>query len=454
METPSIICDESTDWEKVAIVTGERVHFIYAHNSISGDAVAQLSGGAAAEILMEDGDWYFVKCGIYRGFLKKSAAILTGDRAREYAEKHFEKQATVKAGTVYVHGYSEEHGRVGYIVGICAEGEEISLGELTDDGYLVTINGVNGVIPESEVDSMVVLEGACEPEMYEFTNQSEDALGTYEDDNSYDVAQNLVSENPYINSEYEDAFLSVVNYAKLFLGRPYVWGGEDLMHGVDCSGFVMKVYEHFGISLPHSSYLMRSCGELVTDGYFDASVTQPGDIICYDGHVALYMGDGKIIHAANKRDGIKISDATYRDDIVCVRRIAVGHGVWGDVSDEDFDALCRIVEAEAGICSLQEKIYVADVVLNRVVSNRFVQNTIVGVITAPGQFQPVKNGRYQSAKPSTETVYAVKYALSHMDSSMGALYFMNPKLSDPDNVSWFKSNLHYLFTIDETVFFR
>lgn len=454
METPSIICGEDTDWEKIAIVTDERVHFIYAQNNLSGDAVAQLSGGSAAEILMEDGDWYFVKCGVYRGFLKKSSGILTGDRAKEYAAKHFEKQATVKKSTIFVHGYSEKHGEMGYIVGVCAEGDEIELGELTDDGYLVTINGVNGVIPETDVDSAIVLEGACEPEMYEFTNQSEDALGTYEDENSYDVAQNLVSEEPYINSEYEDAFLSVVNYAKLFLGRPYVWGGEDLMNGVDCSGFIMKVYEHFGISLPHSSYLMRSCGELVTDGYFDASVALPGDIICYDGHVALYMGDGKIIHAANKRDGIKISDATYRDDIICVRRIAVGHGVWGDVTDAEFDALCRIVEAEAGICSLQEKIYVADVVLNRVVSSRFAQNTIIGVITAPNQFQPVRNGRYQSAKPSTESIYAVKYALSHNDSSMGALYFMNPKLSDPDNVSWFEHKLHYLFTIDETAFFR
>lgn len=456
MEIPCIVCGEDTDWGKIAIITGGHVHFIFSKNSLSGDAVAQLSDGAAAEILLEDENWYFVKCGIYRGFLKKSSDILTGRHAEKYAAMHFEKQAIVKKNTIFIHGYSEKYGRLDYIVGICAKGEEIDLGKLTDDGYLVTINGVNGVVSMEDLDSSIILKGASEPEMYELTNQVEDALGTYEDENSYDVSQNLVSKEAelYINSEYEDAFLSVVNFAKLFLGRPYVWGGEDLMNGVDCSGFIMKVYEHFGISLPHSSYLMRSCGEPVTDGHFDAAVTCPGDIICYDGHVALYMGDGKIIHAANRRDGIKISDAAYRDDIICVRRMAVGHGVWSDVTDAEFDALCRIVEAEAGGCSLQEKIYVADVVLNRVMSSRFVQKTIIGVIMAPKQFQPVTNGRYWSANPSAESKHAVKYALSHIDSAMGALYFMNPKLSDPDNVSWFERELHYLFTIDETAFFR
>ena len=109
---------------------------------------------------------------------------------------------------------------------------------------------------------------------------------------------------------------SVVSYATQFVGNPYVWGGESLTNGADCSGFIKSVYAHFGVSLPHSSGAMRGCGVGVS--YSEA---KPGDIICYSGHVAIYMGGGAIVHASNKKDGIKISyNAAYRS-IVAVRRV-------------------------------------------------------------------------------------------------------------------------------------
>ena len=107
----------------------------------------------------------------------------------------------------------------------------------------------------------------------------------------------------------------VVAYAKLFLGNPYVYGGSSLTNGTDCSGFTMSVYAHFGVYLPHSSYSQRSCGTAVS--YSNA---KPGDLILYSGHVALYIGGGKIIHASTTSTGIIISSATYRP-IICVRRI-------------------------------------------------------------------------------------------------------------------------------------
>lgn len=111
---------------------------------------------------------------------------------------------------------------------------------------------------------------------------------------------------------------SVIAYAKRFLGNPYVYGGSSLTHGTDCSGFVMSVYKHFGISLPHSSYALRSVGRKVSGGIKNA---KPGDIICYSGHVALYMGNNKVIHASNPSSGIKITNnASYRK-IVAIRRI-------------------------------------------------------------------------------------------------------------------------------------
>ncbi len=107
----------------------------------------------------------------------------------------------------------------------------------------------------------------------------------------------------------------VVSYAQQFIGNPYVWGGTSLTDGCDCSGFVMSVYAHFGISLPHSSDALRSCGQAVS--YNNA---QPGDLICYSGHVAIYTGGGRIVGAQSTAVGIATQNATYRT-ILAVRRV-------------------------------------------------------------------------------------------------------------------------------------
>ncbi len=109
----------------------------------------------------------------------------------------------------------------------------------------------------------------------------------------------------------------VVNYALKFVGNPYRWGGTSLTHGADCSGFVMSVYRHFGKSLPHSSYAQRGCGRRVSS----LSKAKPGDIICYSGHVAIYMGNNKVVHASNPKSGIKITKGAAYRSIVTIRRI-------------------------------------------------------------------------------------------------------------------------------------
>lgn len=107
----------------------------------------------------------------------------------------------------------------------------------------------------------------------------------------------------------------IANYACKFVGNPYVAGGTSLTNGADCSGFTMAVYQAFGYSIPRTSTAQRSAGRGVT--YAEA---QPGDIICYAGHVAIYLGGGRIVHASTPATGIKYGTATYRE-ILAVRRI-------------------------------------------------------------------------------------------------------------------------------------
>ena len=112
----------------------------------------------------------------------------------------------------------------------------------------------------------------------------------------------------------------VANYALQFRGLAYKWGGESLTSGVDCSGFTMKVYQHFGYSLPHSSISQRSCGTSVS-----WSNKQAGDLICYNsingiGHVGIYIGNNQVVHAGSSSTGVHVSAANYRS-VNCVRRI-------------------------------------------------------------------------------------------------------------------------------------
>ena len=109
---------------------------------------------------------------------------------------------------------------------------------------------------------------------------------------------------------------AVVNYAMQFLGNPYVYGGNSLKNGTDCSGFVKGVYAAFGINLPRTSAEQRHAGYGVS-----LSDIQPGDLVCYSGHIGIYTGNNTIIHASNERTGITLtSPVTYRQ-VLAVRRI-------------------------------------------------------------------------------------------------------------------------------------
>ncbi len=126
-----------------------------------------------------------------------------------------------------------------------------------------------------------------------------------------------VSASSVVEAAASSSGQSVVDFATQFVGNPYVWGGTSLTNGADCSGFAQSVYSNFGVDLPRTSYEQESAGTSVSS----LEEAQPGDLICYGSHVAIYMGDGQIVHASNETDGIKISDnAAYRT-ITSIRRL-------------------------------------------------------------------------------------------------------------------------------------
>lgn len=232
---------------------------------------------------------------------QQQAEIEQLEAERIAAEEEARRQAEAEAAAAAAAEAQQEEETVVYD----EEGNEVDADEAAENGETVYDEEGN------EVDAEEVA--------------SEEDYSESDGDYEYDEYGNVIdSGNTVDPSEYESSSSSsssgsgssVVDYATQFVGNPYVWGGTSLTDGADCSGFVQSVYKNFGVDLPRTSYEQQNAGTEVS--YEDA---QPGDLICYGGHVAIYMGDGKIVHASNAKDGIKISDnAAYRT-ILSVRRL-------------------------------------------------------------------------------------------------------------------------------------
>ena len=180
--------------------------------------------------------------------------------------------------------------------------------------YKQTVAEQNAIIAQKLAEAQTVKTSTAG--VSNVANNNSSSSSKSESKKSSDSDSESSSSDSSSSSSGSGSGSAVASYGCQFVGNPYVWGGESLTNGADCSGFVKSVYGHFGVSLPHSSGALTGVGRAVS-----TSDMQPGDIVCYSGHVAIYIGGGHIVHASSPSTGIKIGPVNYGKSIIAVRRI-------------------------------------------------------------------------------------------------------------------------------------
>ena len=253
--------------------------------STDSEVVGILTNHNACELLEDAGDWYKVTSGKVTGYVSKQY-LVTGDEAESIAEQEIKTVATVNTETLNVRAEKSTEAAVLSQVG---NSEAFTVNSVADGWVEISVDDSVGYISQDYVTLAQALPTAKTIEQVKY------------------------------GDGVSDVRASVVSYALQFVGNRYVWGGTSLENGIDCSGFTMRILGKYGVSLPHSSKAQPSCGTKIS-----ASDAKPGDLFFYGSgssisHVAIYIGNGQIVHASNKRDGIKVSNAFYRSPI-CVAR--------------------------------------------------------------------------------------------------------------------------------------
>lgn len=290
--------------------------------SEEGEILGKLYDKSVGEFIAEEDGWYKITSGSVTGYVKAEYCV-TGEDAVSLAKEVGTRIATVNTTTLYVR---EDASTDSAVIGMVPIGDQLLVTEECDGWVKVNIEEGDGYISMDYVTlstEFVKAESKEEEEARLAKEEAErkaaqeaarTARASSSSQSSSNSEQKIVA--PVISGSGSELGKSVADFACQFVGNPYVWGGTSLTNGADCSGFVMSVYANYGVSLPHSSAADRSVGSAV-NGLDNA---QPGDIVCYSGHVAIYIGNGQIVHASTAKTGIIISNANYRS-ILSIRRI-------------------------------------------------------------------------------------------------------------------------------------
>lgn len=289
--------------------------------SEESEIVGKLYNESVGNFISEaEGGWYLIESGNVKGYVK-AEYVVTGDAAVELAGKVGKRIATVNTTTLFVReDATTDSGVIGMVP---IEDELIVTEEGAKEGWIkVSVEEGDGYVSQEYVTlstEFVKAESKAEEEARlaaeEAARRAANEAADKKESSSKSSSKKSSSGEAAVSGG-SGRGSSVASFACQFVGNPYVYGGSSLTNGTDCSGFVMSVYANFGVSLPHSSGALRGVGADV-GGLANA---QPGDIVCYSGHVGIYIGGGNIVHASTAATGIKISNASYKP-VLSVRRI-------------------------------------------------------------------------------------------------------------------------------------
>ena len=254
--------------------------------STDGNVIGKMTNNNACDILetSSDGKWYKIKSGSVTGYVS-SDYILTGDAARDLGKSEATQQVIIKTTTLNVRSEPTEESSIWTQV---SGNERYDYVKFVGNWIEIELDSSTGFVSQDYVDVGFGLRTAVK-----YTPPKEERQATLRD--------------------------RIVSYAMQYLGGRYVWGGTSLTKGVDCSGFTMRIYQHFGIYLSHYSGSQAYEGKKIS-----RSELRKGDLIFYAkngtiNHVAMYIGDGMVIHARSTRRGICITDMYYRTPVRYVR---------------------------------------------------------------------------------------------------------------------------------------
>lgn len=274
-----------------------------------GEVVGKLYNNSAATVEAEENGWYKITSGNVTGYVK-SEFVVCGDE--ELAKQVSRRVATVDTETLFVR---TEPTTESDVLGMVPDQEQLTVTDESVNGWTkVAIEEGDGYVSNDYVKmstEFVTAESKAEEEARLAKEEAERKAA--EEAARAKTKKSSKGAVP-ASGAGSSSGNAVANYACQFVGNPYVYGGTSLTNGADCSGFVMSVYAAFGVGLPHSSSAMQGVGYGVSD-------MQPGDIICYSGHVGIYIGNNTIVHASTPSGGIKYTSPVNYRPIISIRRI-------------------------------------------------------------------------------------------------------------------------------------